>query len=225
MPSLTVYAKPEWWLGVAGWPTSWSSTPIDTDKRNRCIFYVKQLKVHVWGGDVGGSEASPALTYELDPLARMSFFQSSVENTETASSPVMSGGAVFPGPRPRRGIIQRTVIGTMCGVKGRDTIRGATTRQRLRRRVGRRLHGRQERTQISSPTGKTTTGCSGFRCLLAVELMLTSGLITQAPLQMTTPAPIAGPSVQRTSHGQPAQARATRTLVSGKTSCDWSRPT
>ena len=67
MPSLTVYAKPEWWLGVAGWPTSWSSTPIDTDKRNRCIFYVKQLKVHVWGGDVGGSEASPALTYELDP--------------------------------------------------------------------------------------------------------------------------------------------------------------
>ena len=65
MPTtLTQYARPEWWIGVAGWPVGSNNT---TAGRNRCIFYVKQLKVHMYGGDVGGELNSEAFTFELDP--------------------------------------------------------------------------------------------------------------------------------------------------------------
>ncbi|ANS05107.1 hypothetical protein [uncultured Mediterranean phage] len=64
MTTLTQYARPEWWIGVAGWPPDDDSTEAG---RNRCIFYVKQLKVHMYGGDVGGSLNSEAFNFELDP--------------------------------------------------------------------------------------------------------------------------------------------------------------
>ena len=65
MPTtLTQYARPEWLIGVAGWPVGSNNT---TAGRNRCIFYVKQLKVHMYGGDVGGELNSEAFNFELDP--------------------------------------------------------------------------------------------------------------------------------------------------------------
>lgn len=59
MPDLTQYGRPEWWIGVVGW-----SGP------NRCMLYAKQLKFHLYGGDVGGSIYNETENFELDPPGR-----------------------------------------------------------------------------------------------------------------------------------------------------------
>ena len=74
MPDVTMYGRPEWHIGFTGYEagdtSAYPSPQSDSSMPNRVQPYIKSFKLHLYGGDVGGSWGSETEYIHLHPPSK-----------------------------------------------------------------------------------------------------------------------------------------------------------
>ena len=103
MPDVTMYGRPEWHIGFTGFEAgdtgNYPSPQSDSSMPNRVQLYIKAFKLHLYGGDVGGSWGSETEYIHLYPPERsevISEMRSKYGSTRLAVGDSWSGSRYYP---------------------------------------------------------------------------------------------------------------------------------
>jgi hypothetical protein len=115
MPDITQYGRPEWQVGFTGFTAAKTGDSVTPSSMpNRVQPYIKSFKLHLYGGDVGGSWGSENETITLHPPSQSEVraeFRSKYGSSRLPSGDAWNGSRHYPRDGDNDTVLGRSTLG------------------------------------------------------------------------------------------------------------------